>query len=301
MPFICMAMPVTRLRKRFFRIAGLRRVYWKSGVGIPFTATPLIPSAGTPEWNVWKRGLPAESNLSLLTGQTAYLVKCSGLPAVSHSVQITQKALPPTATWVRAGANLLGFPTRLSNTYPSFSAYFQTFPAATAADAKIYKYVGGDLGAANPLQLFSPTVETVDRNKAYWFEAEVVGNFFAPMDISLSNVAGIDFGRVGSVITARLRNTTSANITLTLAPVASVAAPAGQDAVVGQVPLTRRTFNANTATHEETPITSAYTEVIGANSTVELSFGVNRAAMSGPSHAVRGIAHGRSSSPPTPC
>src|SRR5436190_18921131 len=37
---------------------------------IQFTESPLIPSAGTPEWTVWKRGLPAQSNLSLITGQT---------------------------------------------------------------------------------------------------------------------------------------------------------------------------------------------------------------------------------------
>ena len=183
---------------------------------VQFTKSPLIPSSGTPEWNVWKRGLPAESNLSLVPGQTAYLVRCSGTAATNWSVPIVQKALPPSATWVRSGANLLGFPSQSSPSAPSFSTYFQSFPAATAANAKIYKYVGGELGPANPLQVFSPTAEEVDRNKAYWFEAEVVGNFFAPLDISLSQETGIDFGRTGSVITARLRNTTSANIAITL-------------------------------------------------------------------------------------
>lgn len=254
---------------------------------VQFTASPLIPSPGTPEWNVWKRGRPLESNLSLLTGQTAYLVKCSGLLSASHSVPIVQKALPPAATWVRSGANLLGFPTKQNaGNYPSFSTYFQTFPAATSANTKIYKYVGGDLGPANPLQTFSPSAERVDRNQAYWFEAEVVGNFFAPLDISLSQAPGIDFGRTGAIVTARVRNTTAANITLTLTPVASLAAPSGQDAVTGQVPLMKRTFDTGSASWLETPITGAYPEVIGANSTVELSFGINRAAMSGTSNAL---------------
>lgn len=221
---------------------------------VQFTASPLIPSPGTPEWNVWKRGRPLESNLSLLTGQTAYLVKCSGLLSASHSVPIVQKALPPAATWVRSGANLLGFPTKQNaGNYPSFSTYFQTFPAATSANTKIYKYVGGDLGPANPLQTFSPSAERVDRNQAYWFEAEVVGNFFAPLDISLSQAPGIDFGRTGAIVTARVRNTTAANITLTLTPVASLAAPSGQDAVTGQVPLMKRTFDTGSASWLETP------------------------------------------------
>ncbi|MFN0127079.1 MAG: hypothetical protein ACKV19_10400 [Verrucomicrobiales bacterium] len=256
---------------------------------VQFTQSPLIPSSGTQEWNVWKRGLPAQSNLSLISGQTAYLVRCSGTAATTWNVPLLQRAMPPTATWVRSGANLLGFPTKLissPNVYPSFSNYFQSFPAATAAGAKIYKYVGGDLGPANPLQIFSPTVEPLDRNKAYWFEAEVVGNFFAPLQISLSQDTGLDFGRTGSVITMLLRNTSSANMTLALAPVASLASPTGQDQVTGQVPLTRRTFNAATATWTETPVTAASTEVIGANSTVELTFGINRAAMSSASKAL---------------
>lgn len=254
---------------------------------VQFTKSPLIPSSGTPEWNVWKRGLPAESNLSLVSGQTAYLVKCSGTAASTFNVPVIQRAMPPAATWVRSGANLLGFPSKFTSpNYPSFSTYFQVFPSATSANAKIYKYVGGDLGPANPLQIFSPTAEQVDRNKAYWFEAEVVGNFFAPLDISLSQDSGLDFGRTGSVITVRVRNTTAANMTITLARVASLPAPAGQDAITDQVPLTKRTFDPATATWTETPITADYTEVIGANSIVELNFGINRAAMAGASNAL---------------
>jgi len=202
-------------------------------------------------------------------------------------VPLVQRALPPAALWVRSGANLLGFPSKLtSSNHPSFATYFTAFPSATAANAKIFKYTGGDLGPANPLQIFSPAIEQVDRNQAYWFEAEVVGNYFAPLDISLSQATGIDFGRTGAVITARLRNTTAAGISLTLAPVASLAAPVGQDSILGPVPLTRRTFDAATASWTETPVTAPITEVIGANSTVELSFGINRSAMSGGSNAL---------------
>jgi hypothetical protein len=269
--------------------AGVEEVWrWNPNpTQIQFTASPLVPNAGTPEWSVWKRGLPLQSNLSLMTGQTAYLVKCTGTVLTSHNVPIVQKALPPSATWVRSGANLLGFPSKLNvSVYPSFGTYFQTFPIATAASSKIYKYVGGDLGPANPMQVFSPSTEPLDRNKAYWFEAEVVGNFFAPLDISLSTASGLDFGRSGSVIKARVRNTTAASMTLTLTPVTSIAAPAGQDAVTGPVPLMRRTFNSIAATWTETAITAPYDEVIPPQSTVELNFGINRATMTGPSNAL---------------
>ena len=43
---------------------------------VQFTANPLIPSAGTPEWNIWYRtpGAGETTTLSSMVGQSAYLV-----------------------------------------------------------------------------------------------------------------------------------------------------------------------------------------------------------------------------------
>ena len=249
---------------------------------VQFTESPLLPSAGTPEWSVWKRGEPENSSLSQLTGQASYLVKCSGTTASTYPVPILQSPLPPSAQWVRSGANLIGFPALQNGANsPFFNAYFATFPLATAANTRIFKYVGGDLGAGNPLQVFSPATERIDRTKAYWFSAEVVGNFYAPIEINLSTNQGIAFGRSGAVVTARIRNRTTAPVTLTFAPTASEAAPSGQTAISGPVPLTRRSFNATTLVWQETPISSAFQEVIAPQATVEVLIGINRTGMSG--------------------
>jgi hypothetical protein len=250
-----------------------------------FTTSPLIPSAGTPEWSTWVRGGSANS-LGQMIGQTAYLVKCSGAATSSYSVTIPQKVMPPSATWVRHGANLMGFPSfKNGSTYPTIGAYFATFPAAIASNVKIYKYVGGDLGPGNPLQVFSPSSEKLDRNQAYWFDSKVVGDFYAPVEISLSNSSGIDFGRTGATVTVRLLNRSAAVSTVTLTPVASANAPAGQEAITGSVPLRRRTFDTATGSWTETAIAAAYTEVVGPNAAVELTFGIDRAAMTGSSNA----------------
>ena len=248
---------------------------------VQFTSSPMIPSAGTSEWSVWKSDGSA-SSLGQLIGQTAYLVKCSS----ASSVVIAQKVLPPSASWVRNGANLMGFPSKLtSSLYPTMGSYFATFPAAIATNVKIYKYNGGELGAGNPVQVFSTSTERVDRNQAYWFDSEVVGNFYAPVEISISNGSGLDFGRIGSTITVRLLNRSSTVSTVTIAPVASASAPTGQEGVTAAVPITRRVFNASTASWTETPISTAYTEVVGANAAVELSFGIDRTVMTGESNA----------------
>jgi hypothetical protein len=244
-----------------------------------FAQSPLIPSAGTPDWSVWKRGLPLESSLSQLFGQSAYLVRCSGNATNSYSVSLKQSLRMPASSWVRNGANLLGFPSfKNGSTFPTFASYFATFPAAIASNAKVFKYVGGDLGAGNPLQVFSPSSERLDATQAYWFSAEVAGNFVAPFEISSDTANGLSFGRSGSIITVRIRNRTAAAVTLTFTPEASEAAPAGQTEVVGMVPLTRRTFNAVSLQWTETAFSNPFTEAIGPNSSLEMSFGIYRAA-----------------------
>lgn len=254
---------------------------------VQFTTSPLIPSEGTPEWSVWRRGQPAQSTLSQLTGQTAYLIKCAGAAADTYSIPIVQRPLPPTSTWQRVGANLLGFPTfRNGTTFPTLAQYFATFPAAIASNSKVYKYTGGDLGPANPIQVFAPASEPLDRNQAYWFEAEVTGNFYAPIEISPSNPKGLEFGRTGSSASVIVRNRTAATVTLTLAPVASAAAPLGQEAITGSVPLTRRILNTTTNQYEETPITGPTTEVLGPQQSRTLEFGINRASLTGASNAL---------------
>ena len=265
-----------------------------------FKASSIIPTASTPEWSVWVKGDAAQTTLTSLSGQMAYLVKCSGLAADTYTVAITQRILPPKSTWVRNGANFLGFPALAGTSAPTLSAYFATFPAAIASNARVYKYVGGELGPGNPVQIYSPSTEKIDANQAYWFEAAVVGDFYAPVEITPSASDGLSFGRTGSFMTVRVRNRTSAAVTVTIAPVDSVAEPAapsssptpgtstaGNLTALAPVPMIRRTFNAATATNTDTAITGAYTEVIPALSEVQLTVGVDRSKMA----AVSGTAY----------
>jgi hypothetical protein len=247
----------------------------------PLHGSSLIPSTGTPEWSVWLRGQPAQSSLASLVGRSAYLVRVEAPAGDTLSVTLPQRVVPPQSTWLRNGANLLGFPSRLAVAYPLFSDYFATFPAAIAAETRIYKYVGGDIGPANPIQVFSPASERLDRNRAYWFEAAVVGNFYAPLEIVPSHPAGLDYGRTGALVTVRVRNRTAAPVTLTVAPEDSAGAPAGQEAIVARVPLTRRTFDAGSGTYLETPLAASFNEVIAPQSAIELTFGLQRSEMSG--------------------
>ena len=252
---------------------------------VEFTTTPLMPSNGTPEWSKWVRDTVGNSLVGM-TGQSAYLVKCEGTTADSYSVPIAYKPMPPDNTWVRSGANFSGFPSSTgAGSFPTFLRYFATFESAIASNVNIYKYVGGDLGTTNPQQVFSTSTELVDRNQAYWFSSKVVENFYAPVQISFSNSDGLAFGRRRSVITAHVMNPTAAVMTITINPVNSNDPPTGQELVTASVPLTRRTFN-DQGQWEETPIAAAYDQDILPNSSVELSFGINRSLMEGAADAL---------------
>ena len=254
-----------------------------------FTESPLIPAANQPEWSIWRRGVPADSSLTQLTGRSSYLVKCAGSAGTTYSVPIKQSPVPPGAAWVRAGANLLGFPTlRNGANYPLFSNYFATFPSAISSTAKIFKYVGGDLGSGNPMQIFAPTTERVDRTQAYWFSSEVVGTFYAPIEISSEVLGGIGFGRTGTVVKVLVRNRSTSAITLTIAPVSSETAPAGVTDLSGPVPVRRRQFDAATTSWTETAITASYPEAVAPQTTIELYFGIDRALMTGSAGAMYG-------------
>ncbi|MEM0898309.1 MAG: hypothetical protein AAGJ79_15685, partial [Verrucomicrobiota bacterium] len=160
--------------------------------------------------------------------------------------------------------------------FPLFSNYFATFPIATAANTRIYKYVGGELGAGNPLQVFSPSFERLDRTKAYWFSAEVVGTFYAPLELSLSTQDGLHFRRTGSEITVIVRNRTSSPVTVTFDLQSSESAPTGETGINGDVPLTELIYNTGTLQWDSSAISGSLTKAIGAQDSIEVKFGVNR-------------------------
>jgi hypothetical protein len=250
-----------------------------------FGGAGLLPLAGTPEWSTWTKDVATPDTLSALIGQTAYLVECAGTITDTYSLSITQRVLPPASKWVRSGANFLGFPARVSSP-PTIANYFATFPSAVAANTKIYKYVGGPLGASNPLQVFSPAFETLDRTQAYWFDATVVSDFYAPLEITPSNLAGLVYGRNGSQVTVRVRNRSSATVTLTVTPATSATAPVGQDQWTAAVPLTRRTFNSVTSSYEFIAVSAPFTVVLAPQAASEMVFGVDRAAITGPANSL---------------
>lgn len=247
---------------------------------VQFSDSPSDPDASSSEWTIWNRNDPAEQQLSAMIGQSAYLVNCSGASSSTTSVSILQKPKPPAATWLISGANFLGFPAASSQ--PTFSNYFGTFQQAITSPSKVYKYIGGELGPANPLQI-TPSSERINRNSAYWFEAQVVSDFTGLVEYELPSNDGIAFGRSGTLVTLGVMNRGSSAITLTFSPETSEPAPAGQTGVTGPAPLTRRIYDSATGAYNETPVSGNFTVTVPASGRLDLEFGIDRTRMDGSS------------------
>ncbi|GAA5481961.1 hypothetical protein [Haloferula sargassicola] len=243
---------------------------------VGFTGSPTDPTSTSSEWTIWNRDDPEEQMLTSMLGQSAYLVRCSGDAATMTTVAIAQKPKPPEATWLISGANLIGFPAGTA-TPPLMASYFASFPAAITSPAKIFKYIGGELGAGNPLQV-SASSERLDRNTAYWFEAATVGDFTAPVEFEMPGNQGIAFGRTGNVITLGVMNRTTSAITLQFTPEASEPAPAGQPDIAGSVPLTRQVVD-ESGTPGDVPVQGGFSLSIPASSRIHVELGVDRSQL----------------------
>jgi hypothetical protein len=252
-----------------------------------FVQTPSEPTTASDEWTVWKRNDSNEQLLSRMVANSSYLIRSTAADTLS----VKQLVVPPTATWLISGANFLGFPSAPASqttSAPTLSRYLASYPSASttvlAPTTKIYKYIGGELGPGNPLQV-APGTETLEKGKAYWFNVATVGSFTAPVEYEVASSAGLAFGRTQAVMSVGITNRSTTSLTLTVALGASESAPGSQPAVSGGVPLTQRVFNNSTNSYTETPMGGSFTVTIAASGRTTLDFGIDRSQMTGTADA----------------
>ena len=250
-----------------------------------FVQTPSEPTTSSDEWTVWKRNDSDEQLLSRMVANSSYLIRSTA----ATTLNVKQLVVPPTATWLISGANFLGFPSAGSGiSAPTISRYLASYPSASttvlAPTTKIYKYIGGELGPGNPLQV-APGTEILEKGKAYWFNVATVGNFTAPVEYEVASSAGLAFGRTQAVMSVGITNRSTTSLTLTVALGASESAPGSQPAVSGGVPLTQRVFNSSTNSYTETPMGGSFTVTIAASGRTTLDFGIDRSKMTGTADA----------------
>ena len=246
-----------------------------------FTDSPAGPVAGDSQWHVWRRGFPADTTLGSLTANAAYLVKVKDTVTGPYALTLKGKPRPPRYQWKSNGLNFLGFPMQPTLALPDRSLErFLSFSSALNNNPATFFYDGGELGANNPLRVTAPRTTSVKRGSAYWVQSTGYTDYYGPLQVTLSNSAGIDYGDALVTIRLNLKNTTTQAVTATLTPLASATPPAGQPAVAGIVPiLLRGALNPVTGQFAYTPLTGALTKALAADESTELVFALNRSQM----------------------
>jgi hypothetical protein len=257
-----------------------------------FVQSPQEPIVANSQWVNWLRTDNASSPLQRLGGNAAYLVKvATNVP--SYTWNIKGKPLAPAYEWTTLGVNFVGFPT-VTNNAPTFENFLAKCPELQQ-NAEIYYYPGGELGAGNPLRLYTARTTKVNRGQAYWIRSGTYFNrYFAPFDVVVSDAKGLAFGETLNACSFRLRNLTSTNLAVTLRLAASETPPIGQANIVGAPPLlVRGNLNTTNLTYVYTnlPLGGTRTWTLAAKgalgSEVEVVLGLNRAAMTDPVGTLR--------------
>lgn len=253
---------------------------------IQFSSSPSTPTTNSDEWTVWKRDDATDQVLQRMVASSAYLINNAGS---ATTITIKQQASSPANTWLISGANFMGFPSAgTSSSWPILSNYFASFingsNTGLPSGTKVYKYVGGALSGSNPLQVVN-TTERLDPDKAYWINLATVSSFTGAIEYEVPGSGGLLFGRTASALTVGVTNRSTSSVTLTISLDGSEAAPTGQSAISGAVPLTKRVFNSTTNSYDETAVPAtgsspAYTVTVAGGGRANLDFGVNRASLS---------------------
>ena len=240
-----------------------------------FIQNPSTPTTTSDEWTVWKRD-GSESKLTRMVGNSSYLIRTNG----ATSVSIPMRAIAPSTTWLLSGANFLGFPALSGGGVMSafFSSMISGGNKGLPTGTKVYKYVGGELSATNPVQV-AVASERLNPDTAYWFNYATVSDFEGPVEYELPSGNGLAFGRTLPTQLLGVTNRSTSAVTLNFSLEASNAAPPGQPSVLGAVALVQRTFSTASNAYVETPIGAlgSFAVAVPASGRVTLEFGVNRA------------------------
>ena len=266
---------------------------WRPDVtGQQFTTSPQMPTTGDSRWVSWSRQDGEDSALRRMTAGMAYLVRVNAsLPG--HTWAIRGKAVATRYRWTSTGLNFMGFPVPEGGT-PTFTGQQGFFSKAPVefqrSGPEFYQYTDGDLGPSNPGVIFGLRSATMARGEAYWINTgDYYNRYFGPVEISLPESGLLNYGDKGRVIGVRIRNVTASPLTVTLSLKASEAAPAGQAAVTGVVPLLVREARTNTTSlsypysrlEADTPRTWTLAAAGSVGADAEIILGVDRSAIAG--------------------
>ncbi len=197
----------------------------------------------------------------------------------------TSKVLFSKSAVFGSPLNFIGFPTPESGAV-SFDDFLGPVPELQRK-AEIYRYPGGDLGANNPVRVWSPLYRSVgvQRGEAFWIRAsDAYNRYFGPVSVELQSGSGVHFGDSRGTYSLRLKNMTPTARTVTMDLRPSETPPSLQPAITATPPmLVRGALNTTNLTYHHTVLNSQQSFTLAAQglpgSELEIVLGLNRSGM----------------------
>jgi hypothetical protein len=181
----------------------------------------------------------SQLTLFSLEGGKSYLIKT---PTNSASRTITLTGLPTLrkSAWLGNSFNFVGFPVN-PIAPPTFQSFFQPSPAH--ATSLVYR-----LSASGQWLPVSTSSTTMQSGEAFWIYTTGESDYAGPLQITLEQSTGLDYGRVLTDQTLRIRNLAAASKSIVVKQLVSAPPPAGPfPALAGEVPLSywKMNFSSN--------------------------------------------------------
>ncbi len=198
----------------------------------------LLP--GQPDWLTHlppDHAARATRNLFSIRGGRSYLIKLK-TGAVAMNWTLRGRPVIRHPEWVADSFNLVGFAIA-----PSGSPSFQSFFSGSAAHARkpVYR-----LNALGQWELVSdPASTALASGKAYWVYCQGQSTFAGPLQVEVEQSDGLNYGRILTEQTLRIKNTSASPASFTVRQIVSQSPPSGGSPVLaGAVPLSYYRLNA---------------------------------------------------------
>ena len=199
---------------------------------VQFLLSTNQPIASPEDWLVWvpaHHPLASQQSLFILEGGKSYLVRSTNTVTVAWTLHGTP-VIRETA-WLADSLNLLGFNLPLTEP-PSFASFFAG--SLNLAPGPVVHRLSAD---GNWLQVAATT--RMRRGEAFWIRTQGLPDFSGPLKVMLPRRDGLDFGRILTEETIRIRNDSGKPATLAIRQISSELPPAtgGYPAYAAGVPL----------------------------------------------------------------
>ncbi|MEN9674486.1 MAG: hypothetical protein RIS76_382, partial [Verrucomicrobiota bacterium] len=269
-----------------------------------YSTSPANPHNDGSQWTSWTSARGDNDTLTLLGGNNSLLI--FNQTASNYVWSVKGRPRPPNYQWTTTGLNFFGYPTPAGGA-PSFATYYAPVPAVQGQNpldpqnfgtsVHVFHYPGGALATNTPTPVEITSAQAastlVKRGEAFWVQGPTnyYNLYYGPVQVSLQNPAGVNYGNNLGEYSLFLNNLTASNRTITLKLVSSEPVPTGQKPIAGAPELlVRGALSSITLDYAYTPLdaggagssfTLAPAGQVGSQLTVVL--GLNRVLMTQPS------------------